>query len=106
MLCKIQHSLKNKQIWTNEISLFVSPDINQLSIFQAEQQKQAAIITAEGDAEGAHLLSDAFKAAGNGLIELRKIEASEEIAVNLSRNGNVAYLPDGQGVLMNLKWVQ
>jgi len=69
---------------------------------RAEQQKQAAIITAEGDAEGAQLLSEAFKAAGNGLIELRKIEAGEEIAQNLAANRNVVYLPDGQGVLMNL----
>ena len=73
-----------------------------LFLFQAEQQKKAAIITAEGDAIGADLLSQAFKKAGNGLIELRKIEAAEEIAQNLSNSRNVVYLPDGQGVLMNL----
>lgn len=69
---------------------------------RAEQQKQAAIITAEGDAKGADLLSRAFKKAGDGLIELRKLEAGEEIAQNLAGSRNVAYLPDGQGVLMNL----
>jgi len=69
---------------------------------RAEQQKQAAIITAEGDAKGAELLSQAFKHAGDGLIELRKLEAGEEIAENLSKNRNVVYLPDGQGILMNL----
>jgi len=69
---------------------------------KAEQQKQAAITTAEGDAVGAQLISDALKSAGDGLIELRKIEASEEIATNLSNSRNVVYLPSGQGVLMNL----
>ena len=70
--------------------------------FQAEQQKQAAIITAEGDARGAKLLANAFQEAGNGLIELRKLEAGEEIAQNLSNSRNIAYLPHGQGVLMNM----
>jgi len=69
---------------------------------RAEQQKQAAIITAQGDAIGANLMSDAFKRAGNGLIELRKLEAGEEIAQNLAGTRNVVYLPEGQGVLMNL----
>jgi len=69
---------------------------------KAEQQKQAAITTAEGDAIGAQLISDALKSAGDGLIELRKIEASEEIATNLSNSRNVVYLPSGQGILMNM----
>lgn len=69
---------------------------------RAEQQKKAAIITAEGDAIGAQLLATAFEKAGNGLIELRKLEAAEEIAQNLSGSRNVSYLPSGQGILMNL----
>merc|ERR1712002_1254434 len=64
---------------------------------RAEQQKRAAVITAEGDAKGAQLLANAFKEAGNGLIELRKLEAGEEIAQNLANSRNVAYLPPGQG---------
>merc|ERR1712048_642296 len=69
---------------------------------RAEQQKKAAIVSAEGDAIGAELLSEAFKKAGNSLIELRKIEASEEIAANMAGSRNVIYLPEGQGVLMNM----
>ncbi|XP_068688632.1 prohibitin 1-like isoform X2 [Montipora capricornis] len=69
---------------------------------RAEQHKRAAIITAEGDAKGAELLADAFKEAGEGLVELRKIEAAEEIADKLSRSRNVAYLPHGQNMLLNL----
>ena len=72
------------------------------SNFQAEQHKRAAIITAEGDAKGAQLLSDAFKQAGEGLVELRRLEAAEEIASTLSRSPNVAYLPSGQNVLLSM----
>lgn len=64
--------------------------------------KRAAIITAEGDAKGAEMLADAFKEAGEGLVELRKLEAAEEIADRLSRSRNVAYLPGGQNMLLNL----
>ncbi|EDO49486.1 predicted protein [Nematostella vectensis] len=69
---------------------------------RAEQQKKAAVISAEGDARGAALLAQAFKEAGEGLVELRKIEASEEIAERMSRSRNVAYLPGGQKMLLNL----
>ncbi|EDV21036.1 expressed hypothetical protein [Trichoplax adhaerens] len=69
---------------------------------KAEQQKMAAVITAEGDARGAKLLASAFAEVGEGLIELRRLEAAEEIAQVLARSRNVAYLPNGQNVLMNL----
>lgn len=40
--------------------------------------------------------------AGPGLIELRRIEASREIAQTLSRSRNVAYMPQGANVLFNM----
>jgi prohibitin 1 len=67
-----------------------------------EQVKQARIINAEGDSQGAALLAKALNEAGEGLLELRKIEAAEEIAIMLAKNRNVAYLPRGQNVLLNL----
>lgn len=70
--------------------------------FQAEQYKKATVIRAEGDAKGAELLADAFKEAGEGLVVLRKMEAAEEIADKLSHSRNVAYLPHGQNMLLNL----
>ena len=70
--------------------------------FQAEQQKQAAIISAEGDAQAALLLAKSFAEAGEGLVELRRIEAAEDIAYQLSRAKQVTYLPQGQHLLMNL----
>lgn len=72
-------------------------------LFQEEQKKQAAVIRAEGDSKGAELLAKAFGDAGEGLVELRKIEAAEDIAYQLSQSPNVAYLPQGQNVLLNLQ---
>lgn len=69
---------------------------------KAEQQKKATVLSAEGDAEAATLLSKAFTTAGDGLIELRRIEAAEDIAYQLSRSRGVNYLPAGQGTLLNL----
>ena len=70
---------------------------------QAEQIKQAAIISSSGDSQAAQLLSNAFQEAGDGLIELRRLEAAEEIAGSLSRSRNVAYLPgSGQNLLLSI----
>jgi len=44
--------------------------------------------------------------SGEGLIEMRKLEAAEEISTNLSRNQRVTYLPSGQnspGLFLNLQ---
>lgn len=67
-----------------------------------EQRKKAAVIRAEGDAIASELLSNAFAAAGEGLVELRKIEASEDIAYQMSQSPNVTYLPSQQNTLINL----
>ncbi|KAH8416724.1 hypothetical protein KR009_006032 [Drosophila setifemur] len=67
-----------------------------------EQQKLASIISAEGDADAAALLAKSFGEAGDGLVELRRIEAAEDIAYQLSRSRGVAYLPSGQSTLLNL----
>ncbi|PWA86261.1 Band 7 protein [Artemisia annua] len=72
-------------------------------VAKAEQERRAAIIRAEGESESAKLISDATSAAGMGLIELRRIEASREIAAALARSGNVMYLPNsGSQMLLGL----
>nr|QBH74222.1 prohibitin [Nicoletia phytophila] len=73
---------------------------------KAEQQKKAAIIAAEGDSQAASLLAKSFAEAGEGLVELRRIEAAEDIAYQLSRSRQVVYLPTGQNVLLNLPTAQ
>ena len=69
---------------------------------KAEQVKNATIITAEGDTEAADLLAKAFAEAGEGLVELRRIETAEDVATNLSQSRSVVYLPQGQQTLLSL----
>ncbi|XP_043705891.1 prohibitin-3, mitochondrial [Telopea speciosissima] len=71
-------------------------------VAKAEQERRAAIIRAEGESESAKLISDATAAAGMGLIELRRIEASREVASTLAKSPNVAYLPGGNNMLLGL----
>lgn len=60
---------------------------------KAEQERQANVIRAEGEAESADEIGKAIQKSGDGLIQIRKIEASKEIASTLASNPNVAYLP-------------
>ena len=70
---------------------------------KAEQVKQAAIISSEGDSIAAEKLGKAFSEVGEGLVELRRLEAAEEIAALLARSKNIAYLPgSGQNLLLNI----
>lgn len=63
---------------------------------RAEQERQANVIRAEGEAESADTIGRAIARSGDGLIQIRKIEASRDIAQTLSANPNVAYLPGGK----------
>ncbi|PRQ54156.1 putative prohibitin, Band 7 domain-containing protein [Rosa chinensis] len=71
-------------------------------VAKAEQERRAAIIRAQGESESAKLISEATAAAGSDLIELRRIEASREIAATLAKSPNVNYLPKGNQVLFGL----
>lgn len=71
-------------------------------VAKAEQEMRAAVIRAEGESQSAKLISEATARAGPGLIELRRIEASREIAGTLSRTPNVMYLPGGNNMLLGL----
>lgn len=66
-----------------------------------EQKKKSTVVAAEGEAQAAILLAKSFASAGQGLVELRRIEAAEDIAYQLSKSRNVTYLPEGQNVLLN-----
>ena len=79
---------------------------------KAEQERQANVIRAEGEAESADIISKAVAKAGDGLIMIRRIEASRDIAQTLANNPNVTYLPGGgegkeggkgAGVLLGLR---
>lgn len=62
---------------------------------KAEQEKKAAIIRAEGEAEAADLVSKALAKAGDGLLMIRRLEASKDIATTLANSPNITYLPNG-----------
>ncbi|RYP03878.1 hypothetical protein DL765_010370 [Monosporascus sp. GIB2] len=63
---------------------------------RAEQERQANVIRAEGEAESADTIGRAVARSGDGLVQIRKIEASREIAQTLASNPNVVYLPGGR----------
>uniref|UniRef100_A0A8I6YSP3 Prohibitin n=2 Tax=Hordeum vulgare subsp. vulgare TaxID=112509 RepID=A0A8I6YSP3_HORVV len=71
-------------------------------VARAEQERRAAIVRAEGESESARLISDATALVGNGLIELRRIEAAKEIAGVIARSPNVSYIPSGNNGKMLL----
>ena len=58
-------------------------------------------MTAEGDSKAAELIAKALSDVGEGLIELRRIEAAEEIAKTLAESPNVAYITDNANMLLN-----
>jgi len=60
-----------------------------------EQEKVASITRAEGEATAAKIISDALQTHGDGLIEVRRIDAAKEIAETLAKSRNVTYLPGG-----------
>ncbi|KAK6339154.1 Prohibitin-1, subunit of the prohibitin complex (Phb1p-Phb2p) [Orbilia javanica] len=64
---------------------------------KAEQERQASVIRAEGEAESAETISKAIEKSGDGVIQIRKIDAAKDIAQLLASNPNVTYLPGGSG---------
>uniref|UniRef100_A0A060THU8 Prohibitin n=1 Tax=Blastobotrys adeninivorans TaxID=409370 RepID=A0A060THU8_BLAAD len=65
------------------------------TVEKAEQERQASVIRAEGEAEAAETISKALQKAGDGLLMVRRIEASKDIAATLANTPNVTYLPGG-----------
>lgn len=63
---------------------------------RAEQERKAAVIRAEGEAEAAETVSKALAKAGDGLLKIRRLDASKEIAQTLALSPNVSYLPSGK----------
>jgi len=68
-------------------------------VLKAEQERLAAVIKAEGESEAASLIAKALQ-AGAGLIEMRKIQASKDIAMILSQSPNVSYIPKEMNMLL------
>ena len=58
--------------------------------------KILANVCGRHEAERADEISKAIAKSGDGLVQIRKIEASRDIAQTLSANPNVSYLPGGK----------
>merc|ERR1719190_316036 len=69
---------------------------------RSEQERQATVIRSEGEAEAARMISQALREHGNGIIEVRRIDAAKDIADHLAKSPNVMYLPAGQQMLLNM----
>jgi prohibitin 1 len=82
-------AIENKQVAQQEA------ERQSYLVAKAEQERKAAVIRAEGEAEGAELISKAVISAGNALIEVRRIDAAKEVATALAKSRNVTYLPGG-----------
>lgn len=63
---------------------------------KAEQLRKVSVIRAEGEAEAAESISKALSKAGDGLLLIRRLEASKDIAQTLAGSSNVTYLPSQQ----------
>mmetsp|Transcript_8308 Transcript_8308/g.13787 ORF Transcript_8308/g.13787 Transcript_8308/m.13787 type:complete len:279 (-) Transcript_8308:242-1078(-) len=74
-------------------------------VMKADQERKAAVIRAEGEAEAAELISKAMASAGNGLIEVRRIDTAKDVAHIVSRSRNITYLPsssNGSNMLLGV----
>jgi len=80
-------AIENKQVAQQEA------ETQLYHVQRADQERRAAVIRAEGEAEAAALISNAMQEAGNGLIEVRRIDTAKEVAQTLARGRNIVYLP-------------
>jgi prohibitin 1 len=62
---------------------------------KAEHERQAVVLRAQGEAEAATIITKAMEKTGNGIIEVRRIDAAKEIAGKLANSRNIVYLPGG-----------
>jgi prohibitin 1 len=66
-------------------------------VARSDQERKAAVIRAEGEAEAANLISEAIHKAGNGIIEIRRIDTAKEVAQTIAYSRNVTYIPSSSG---------
>jgi prohibitin 1 len=89
-------SIERKQVAQQEAEAY------KYVVMLREEEMKANIIEAEGKSIAAQMVSDAVAQYGEGMVTLRKIEASKEIVSNLSSSQNVGFLPAKGNILYNL----
>jgi prohibitin 1 len=76
---------------------FQEAERQQWIVEKAEQERQAAVTRAQGEAEAAHIITQAMEKTGSALIEVRRIDAAKDIAAKLANSRNIVYLPTSNG---------
>jgi len=84
-------AIESKQVASQEA------ERQQWVVKRAEQERMAVVFRAEGEAEAASIITNAMESTGNGIIEVRRIDAAKEIAAKLANSRNITYLPGGSG---------
>lgn len=69
-------------------------------VMRNEHDKKATVTRAEGEANAARMISQALKASGPALVELRRIEAARDIAATLA-DASVTYIPKSASLLLS-----
>lgn len=74
-------------------------------VLRDEEIKTAQIIRSEAEAEAAKLINESVRKYGGTQIEIKKLEAAQAIAEQLSKNPNISFIPtnNNTGNLLNLK---
>jgi len=88
---EFMNAIESKQVASQEA------ERQQWVVKKAEQERQAMVTRAEGEAEAATIITKAMEKTGNGIIEVRRIDAAKEIAGKLANSRNVVYLPNTGG---------
>ena len=93
---EFMNSIEKKQVAQQEAEMY------KYKVMQKEQKKLAKITQAEGDSIAAEMIAKAVAQHGSGMIELRKIQATQEIVGSLSKAKNVGFVPFNSNLLLNL----
>eukprot|EP00943_MAST-04B_sp_MAST-4B-sp1_P001861 g1861.t1 len=93
---EFERSIEHKQIAQQEA------ERAKFIVAMAEQEAKASVIRAEGESEAARIITEALGKAGEGVIQVRRIDAAKEIAASLAASGNVTYLPSNGNMLLGL----
>ena len=84
-------AIENKQVAQQEA------ETQAYVVAKAEQERKATVIRAEGEAEAAMLMYNAFATAGTGFVEVRRIDTAKDVAAILAKSRNITYLPNSGG---------
>jgi prohibitin 1 len=78
-------------------------EMQKFIVLRDEELKLAQIIRSEAEADAAKLINEAVKKYGATQIEIKKLEATVNIATYLARNPSISFVPSNiAGNLLNL----